>query len=83
MSLKKPSKTGDVATETGIYRVYHDQHRLPHEVTVLRGDQFPRCAKCNDAVSFELFYAAPLLSSSFKDVLPVIDDDTFCAKASI
>ena len=68
-------KAGEIAIETGVYRVSHDQHRLPHEVVVLRGEQFPKCAKCSDAVYFELFYAAPLLHSTFKELLPVIDED--------
>src|SRR5450432_854336 len=75
MPIDEPFKPGDSCLETGIYRVFHDQHRLPHEVVVLRGDSFPRCAKCTEGVSFVLFYSAPMLLSTFKDVLPVIDDD--------
>jgi len=75
MPIDEQFKPGDSCLETGIYRVFHDQHRLPHEVVVLRGDSFPRCAKCTEGVSFVLFYSAPMLLSSFKDVLPVIDDD--------
>jgi hypothetical protein len=30
-------QTGAVVPETGIYRIVHDDHRLPHEVVILRG----------------------------------------------
>jgi hypothetical protein len=73
--IDKVLKPGDVAVETGVYRVSHAQHRLPHEVVVLRGDRFPRCAKCIGDVSFELFYSAPFVVSSYKKFLPVLDDD--------
>lgn len=52
-------RTGETIKESGVYRVHHNQHRLPHEVTLLQGQQFPRCAKCDDGVSFELIQAAP------------------------
>lgn len=51
-------RTGETISQSGIYRVHHAAHRLPHEVTVLQGQQFPRCAKCKDAVMFELVQAA-------------------------
>jgi hypothetical protein len=46
--------TGAVIPDSGIYRVFHSAHRLPHEVTLLRGETFPKCQKCADAVTFEL-----------------------------
>jgi uncharacterized membrane protein len=73
--LNKTFKPADIAVESGVYRVVHAQHRLPHEVVVLRGDRFPRCAKCTGAVSFELFYAAPFVVSTYKNALPVLDYD--------
>jgi len=55
--------TGEVATQSGIYEVVHEGHRLPHEVTLLSGQVFPPCAKCADAVYFRL-------------IRPVLEDDT-------
>lgn len=43
---------------TGIYRVIHAEHRLPHEVILVAGEQFPRCSKCGALVSFELMREA-------------------------
>lgn len=51
--------TGETIKESGVYRVHHNQHRLPDEVTLLQGQQFPRCANCDDGVRFRLVQAAP------------------------
>ncbi|MGC2745588.1 MAG: hypothetical protein WA672_20655 [Candidatus Angelobacter sp.] len=55
----KQLRCGDRILESGIYRVYHRNHRLPHEVTLLRDQLFPKCVKCEDAVYFELVRSAP------------------------
>lgn len=47
-------QTGLLVPESGIYRVIHVGHRLPHAVTICKGETFPRCAKCADLVVFEL-----------------------------
>lgn len=47
-------RTEERIAQSGIYQVIHKKHRLPHEVTLLRDEQFPRCAKCQDAVKFRL-----------------------------
>jgi hypothetical protein len=72
-------RTGSAVTETGIYRVIHVAHRLPHEVVCLKGDRFPRCAKCNDSFLFYLVHSAPDLFRSWQYhlyVLPVLEDDS-------
>lgn len=55
--------TGQQVPESGIYRVTHSAHRLPHEVTLLRGEQFPRCSRCGDSVTFELVQTAPQMTT--------------------
>lgn len=40
--------------ESGVYRVHHDQHGLPSEVTLRAGQTFPGCSKCSEPVRFEL-----------------------------
>lgn len=47
-------RTDEVVPESGIYRVRHQKHRVPHEVTLLRDQRFPRCSKCQNAAVFEL-----------------------------
>jgi hypothetical protein len=59
MKNKRRFQTGDLVPETGIYRVAHQAHRLPHEVIILADQRFPRCCKCGSAVLFELVHAAP------------------------
>ncbi len=54
-------RTGAVVPESGIYRVHHGGHRLPHEVTLLKDQRFPRCAKCRNLVEFEIIALAPAL----------------------
>lgn len=51
--------TGQAIPKSGIYTVFHAQHRLPHEVTLLEGETFPRCAKCGNLVEFVLDQSAP------------------------
>lgn len=56
-------RTGQKVPESGIYRVTHQEHRLPHEVTLLKDADFPRCSKCKEAVSFDVVSLAPRLDS--------------------
>ena len=51
-------RPGEAIPVTGIYRVFHAQHRVSHEVTLLAGEVFPRCAKCNSDARFELITQA-------------------------
>jgi uncharacterized membrane protein len=54
---------------SGIYLVRHKEHRLPHEVTLLKGQKFPVCAKCNSLVQFELLFGVDATLSPFRVVL--------------
>jgi hypothetical protein len=51
-------RTGLKIPRSGIYKVTHSAHRLPHEVTLLQGQIFPRCESCASNVQFELINAA-------------------------
>jgi len=39
---------------SGIYKIYHDSHRLMHEATLVKGARFPRCRQCGLRVKFSL-----------------------------
>jgi len=52
--VKTTFTPGDEVPRTGVYRVYHDNHRLMHQATLLSGKCFPRCKQCGAAVRFEL-----------------------------
>lgn len=73
-------KSSDTIPESGIYRVIHANHRLPHEVTLIRGQVFPPCAKCREEVRFELVRELPELARERRGhvslySLPVLDDE--------
>ena len=75
-------RTGETITRSGIYQVIHRKHRLPHEVTLLKDQIFPRCAKCHDQVRFRLVRGArlPEMVTEFSTQiylyeLPALDDN--------
>jgi len=75
-------RTDEMVPQSGIYRVRHSSHRVPHEVTLLRDQYFPRCANCDTAVMFELVRAAMNESETailspriYLYELPVFEDD--------
>jgi len=43
---------GTKAPHSGIYRVYHYQHRMPHSLVILKGDVLPECHCCGARVEF-------------------------------
>ena len=47
-------KPGDIVPASGIYRVVHYAHRLPHETAILVLKKFPRCNQCGDGVRYQL-----------------------------
>ena len=48
---------------SGLYRVFHSDHRLSHKAILLTGEPFPRCAECQGDVHFELIEAAQELDT--------------------
>lgn len=80
--LRPIFQTNEQISESGIYEVIHSQHRLPHEVTLLEDETFPRCAECQDAVRFRLVRAADVVAIEQERSprialyeLPVLDDE--------
>jgi hypothetical protein len=52
-------RVGEEIPESGVYRVFHNAHRVSHEVVLLAEEKFPRCSKCNTDVHFELLQSVP------------------------
>ena len=80
--LRPIFRTDERISESGIYEVIHSKHRLPHEVTLLTDEMFPRCAKCQDAVKFRLVRGVnpdPMECERSSRIslyeLPVLDDE--------
>ena len=49
---------GATAPRSGVYRVHHYAHRMPHLVTISAGAILPQCKKCGDKVRFVPMIAA-------------------------
>ena len=76
--MKEYYETGKTVPHSGIYRVIHENHVLPREVTLLKDQFFPRCAACERAVLFLPLRIAPGLERSDVRItiyeLPVLGD---------
>lgn len=44
--MSEEYKPGQVVPNSGIYKVTHDAHTQPHEVTCVKGEPFPPCNSC-------------------------------------
>ena len=51
---------GARAPHTGVYRVFHQRHRMPHMVVILKDQALPRCKHCGDRVEYAPFMRAEL-----------------------
>ena len=64
---------------SGIYQVRHVGHRLPHEVTLLKDQQFPPCARCGAAVQFKIARVIEALDERREKIilnmLPVFNEE--------
>lgn len=62
-------RAGEVVSQSGIYRVYHRAHRLPHNVYVVAGSKLPSCLRCGHDVEFGLLMTGPELHNDqdFRD----------------
>ncbi|HLK52708.1 MAG TPA: hypothetical protein VKU42_04585 [Candidatus Angelobacter sp.] len=51
-------KPGQTVPRSGIYKVLHAEHRLPHRASFKAQEKFPQCGQCAAHVRFELVLAA-------------------------
>jgi hypothetical protein len=56
-------RPGDQCETSGVYRVYHHAHRLPHSVFIPAGTVLPTCRRCGDKVEFGLLLQSEPLTS--------------------
>ncbi len=59
---EKVFRAGDLAPDSGVYSVVHEDHRPTHAATVFKGERFPACSRCGDRVRFVLSRPAVLIS---------------------
>ena len=55
---EKEFRPGDGIPDSGVYLVVHQEHRPTHEATLVAGKPFPVCARCGNAVRFQLLRTA-------------------------
>jgi hypothetical protein len=65
---------GAVAPRSGVYRVHHYAHRMPHLVTITAGTVLPECRRCGDKVRF-----APMIAAESINVDVDFTDQDFAA----
>jgi hypothetical protein len=58
-------RPGDLAPNSGVYRVVHHAHRLPHDVTIERETVLPECARCGDHVRFAYLEPAAFVRDDY------------------
>jgi hypothetical protein len=76
-AMAETYKTGETVPHSGIYRVSHSEHRLPHEVTLLRGNTFPPCSKCGNNVAYNLLRAVTVDRFAITlNAIPPLPDET-------
>jgi hypothetical protein len=51
-------EAGERVEQSGVYRVYHHAHRLPHSVFIPAGTILPRCRRCGQRVEYGLLLAS-------------------------
>ena len=56
-------RVGEEIQESGLYHVFHAEHRTSHKAVLLRGQTFPRCKECIENVHFELIMSVPELDT--------------------
>lgn len=66
-------RPGEKVPEPGIYRVMHYRHRMPHDVTIGEGREFPACRVCGKYVSFTLIRPATDVDDD-RDLRPAAND---------
>ena len=76
-AMAETYKTGETVPHSGIYRVSHSEHRLPHEVTLLRANPFPPCSKCGNDVAYDLLRAVTVERFAITlNAIPPLPDET-------
>ena len=80
--MSKKYRPGELVVKSGVYRVFHDSHRLMHQVTLEEGARFPACRRCGGAVRFEWLAAGRMthIDSGFHAILEDYRDEATQAK---
>lgn len=58
-------KPGEAVPTSGIYSAVHLDHRAPHEVVAIQGEEFPPCRLCKTEVRFHIAHLLPHMTHDF------------------
>ena len=58
-------RPGELVSISGIYTAVHLDHRQPHEVVAIRGEEFPLCRLCRAEVRFHVVRVLPHMMHDF------------------
>jgi len=61
----RPYKPGEIVPTSGIYTAVHIDHRPPHDVIAVCGEDFPTCRFCKTAVRFHAARLLPHMTHDF------------------
>lgn len=64
-SDREAYRPGQVVPISGIYTAVHKEHREPHDVVAIRGEEFPPCRVCKDQVRFFVTNRVPHMTHDF------------------
>jgi len=56
---------GDKVPTSGIYTAIHIDHREPHDIVAIQGEQFPACRRCGTEVRFHIKRLLPHMTHDF------------------
>ena len=81
-STAETYKPGQSVPTSGIYMAVHREHRMPHEVVAIRGEEFPPCRVCKEEVRFQIATSIPHMMHDFDLTGPVSRPVRHRAKAA-
>ena len=62
---RRAYRPGDAVPTSGIYTAVHIEHRAPHDIVAIRGEQFPTCRRCGHDVRFHIARLLPHMTHDF------------------
>ena len=62
---RRAYKPGETVPTSGIYSAVHLDHRPPHEVVAIQGEEFPTCRVCKTEVRFYIAHLLPHMTHDF------------------
>jgi len=65
LDRRRAYKPGDTVPISGVYSAVHLEHREPHEVVAVRGEEFPLCRVCQAEVTFHMEHLVPHMTADF------------------